>query len=506
MITRADIRQLETLLSQLADEGSSQSLVGELEQILLDNPELQDHYWQWMDTHVLLGIECQTLLGASVSADSSQLLVPSNGFAEPVSDRRSSRRRWGIGAATAAGLIGLLAAAPLWRGAGPDGASAHAVVAEKPPAAAEPSEMWRIPQVTHVKWTGPYFANSIENDLVAAEVRPGRVALQLSTGATVNAYLLELKPGETADVVITADARSENNFSITELDARGMPIRRSVSFNNYIRDGSGYLRTTRQYGLLGTWSASNDSAMPKYYLLTGIHQVVDPDSLSDMDDLRWRISDMKVVIDEPDVVLLGCDDGGIESYVRPHSVPADGDYDDISVMLHIESRSRDERRPLGGLRVVGAALESVGTPRTEPSEMHRFRLAPGELVVLGVTTAAALENCVFLANEETGEILWSATRGTGLSANLGGVLLENRGDVELQLALFGEHRTSILPAGNGSTWESSAIKVCNEQQGCVVIGMEDSYGSGIDEDFDDIRVTIFDASGGRDAPIGEMTN
>src|SRR5690606_31949567 len=60
--------ELERLLSELADEGATQQRVERIENLLLDNPELQDHYWSWMDVHVVLGTDRAAILGESTTA------------------------------------------------------------------------------------------------------------------------------------------------------------------------------------------------------------------------------------------------------------------------------------------------------------------------------------------------------------------------------------------------------------------------------------------------------
>lgn len=520
MTTRQEIRELELLLAQFVDEGSPPESVKRLHELLLDKPELQACYWKWIDVHVLLGAEGPALLESSGAwgaltatvASRPESTTEESAAALLVASGQSRRAIWNraLAWASIAGAIVIAASFLLGRASSPDPTVAQSTEERAADAggsavprgdedAAEIEGPWRIPQITRVKWTGPYFADSIEHDLVSAEVRPGRVSLQLSSGAAVSGYLLKLGPGEGVDMVVTAEARSENNVSVTELDSTGAPLQRSVTFNNF--KDSGGIDGARGTGLLGTWCASNDTRSPKYYLITGGHQVVDPDALSDLDDVRWRMSSMEIVLEEPDVVILGWDDGGIESFGLGQAIEADQDFDDVSAILRIASRHDRVGSDGRDLRVVGAAAAVPGRPRTEQSRAYDFTIHPGEVVGIVATSSAGVANNLYLANATTDDLLWSTGSESAQLGNFGGVLVENLSETAIELSLFGEHLNDrqIDPP---PTWICSMVKELYKQRGCTIVGFEDL---GEDNDFNDVRVTMVHFSRGRDKLIDTET-
>jgi hypothetical protein len=268
------VAELERLLSELADEGATQQRVERIEGLLLDNPELQDHYWSWMDNHIILGTDRAAILGESraihpLIAVGRQATIQSID-ARSISLARKTVSRW---------LAPLLAisACLLWIALPGNFSWSHiagsmqSIVGDT-----NQSDTWYIPRITRVSWEGPYFAEHEQVLHSGSTAHVGLVSLGFVNGSPANGYVLRLEPGTSAELMMAADAYAENNLSVTELNATGTPVRRSVSFNNFGTSGNSNFANlemrARRYGLIGTWSEFNDTEKPKYYLINGIHK------------------------------------------------------------------------------------------------------------------------------------------------------------------------------------------------------------------------------------------
>lgn len=495
------VAELERLLSELADEGATQQRVERIENLLLDNPELQDHYWSWMDVHVVLGTDRAAILGESTTAGPLSCLEsverPLNTPASVAASPAKYSYWWLAPAlAVAACLAWLLL---------PGGVTWQRLVGELHPAMAEAGEpdAWRIPKITRVSWEGPYFAEPDQSHDSQVGAHVGLVSLGYVDNVPANGYVLRLEPGMSAELMMAADAYSENNLSVTELNATGTPIRRSVSFNNF---GSGatppfgtFDVRNRRYGLIGTWSEFNDTGKPKYYLINGIHKSTDPNSATLHAEQEFQLSKMVVTLDEPDLILLGWDDSGIDPTEVSAGVEPDGDYDDISVLIRLSGKGVDVPPTSGDRRVVDVSFSAAEPPRTDGEDRYRFTLRPGEIAVLKVASECRKTNSMYFVCEDSGDILWSAQNTKPGTMNLGAVGVQNTSDRNMNLAIFGENERLLE---NGEVeWQGSTMATIHHQPGCSIVGFEDNGPTG---DFDDIRLTLLLMSPNRSTSFGDQ--
>lgn len=492
--------ELERLLSELADEGATKERVQKIEDLLINNPELQDHYWKWMDLHVILGVERAGILGDR-GATRSLGGKPENG-----SPRELRKTTWSSGhqlwmlvstvAVAACVTWALMTAAQYFRNRDADGPNRGMR------AAAGGEEIWRIPRITRVSWEGPFFADPGQEERSTTGERAGLVSLGLVGGLSANGYILRLEPGTSANLMMAADAYAENNLSVTELDANGTPIRRSVSFNNFgtssIPQFGNAEVMTRRYGQIGTWSEFNDTDRPKYYLLNGIHKSANPDVPAPDSPQEFQLSEMVVMVEEPDIILVGWDDGGVEPTEANSGVLPDGDYDDITVVIRINRPGVEPTRSTPHRRLLARPQATTLTPQSDGSVRYRFALLPGEVAVMKVATEARCSNALYLVDESANEVLWGASNTDSRSTNLGAVTVENRGTEQIHLAIFSEHSAST--GGDKDDWQCSELAKIHDQPGCVILGFEDT---GEDNDFDDMRVTLLSMSAKQRAPIEE---
>ena len=499
-MNQKDVAQLERLLSELADEGASRELVEKIEALLIDQPELQDHYWSWMDVHVALGVERTAILGESETISQLSYLPEAGTGAEsfatqPIEPRQQAlSRKWFTPAILVAACLGL----SFW--ALPGSFWEHSPTTLSPDSASVAIEgTWRIPKITRVSWEGPFFAGPEHADNSASPKRAGLVSLGIVDGLSANGYVLQLEPGASAELLMAADAYAENNLTVTELKPDGTPVLRNVSFNNF---GAGVLPTndarskgTRRYGLIGTWTVFNDSDRPKHYLINGIHKVDDPDSPNFNSDSEFLLSDMVVLLEESDLVLIGWDDGGVDPNNEINGVDSDGDYDDITVVIRITEGSDSNPNRSHPHRIISWPSNESETPQSDCSTKHEFSLLPGDFVAIKVASHATFTNSFYLMNVETDEVLWSARNTRPGTMNLGAVAVLNTGERMMNLAVFCEH--SSTPPNVEVEWKCSEMSIVHEQPSCTILGFEDLYEGDDADDFDDIKVTMLSVSSDR---------
>jgi hypothetical protein len=494
--------ELERLLSELADEGATQQRVEKIERLLLNNPKLQDHYWSWMDNHIILGTDRAAILGESKAANhlisvGSQQSPAAAIAVQPFASEQNSLRRW---------LTPLLAisACLLWMMLPGNFSLSHIAGLLRPHVIdTDHTDSWHIPRITRVSWEGPYFAEHEQRLDSGSKAHVGLVSLGFVNGSPANGYVLRLEPGTSAELMMAADAYAENNLSVTELNASGKPVRRSVSFNNF---GSGGISASanheiraRRYGLIGTWSEFNDSNKPKYYLINGIHKSINPDLSPPHPEQEFQLSRMALVLDEPDLKLLGWDDSGIEPNEVNAGVEPDGDYDDISVAIRISGKGIEPKFSDKDCRLVATPGLETTTPRTDGANCYRFTLGPGEIAVLKVASEARKTNSLFVVREGSNEVLWNVASNRPGTVNLGAVAIQNTSYANQNYVIFGENSADPLAPPTG--WQNSSVATVHTQPGCSILGFEDDEEEGQDSDFDDIRITFLSISPNQGTPF-----
>lgn len=489
------IDELERQLSALADNGATKELVADIEQILLDNPELQDVYWSWMDVHTVLGVERSAVLGEHREPRDSGLNDQTS--ARPgrlARNARSRRRTLIVGSSLALAtclMLGLFAFQSPLSLTVDDGV-------DKLRMACQPGaeSAWSIPDITYVSWDGPVFADRSTVHPSASRPRVGSVGLALASGRSADGYVLCLDPGETAEMMLAIDAIAENNCSVIEIDSQGTPLRRVVSFNNFQPDID---PKTRRCGLAGTWVEKNNTDKSQYYLINGIHKRYHPSSRTADRLQSFHLSDMRVILDEPDLVVIGWDDGGLDVSEFHGAIRSDHSFDDLTVVIRLSGPGIQASPPTASHRIRGWTsprmhAQAIKGPHTEGFERYRFSVQPGEMVVLNVGSEAKVLNSLYLIDEGSEAVLWSVDNAGLQSNHLGAVVVENSGIEKITLAVFGE---CLPPSDNGEVEMRSEDWTCSEllkvygQPNCAILGFRDRVRKG---EFVDLRVTLMTVS------------
>jgi hypothetical protein len=481
-------RQLERLVSTICDDGATAQDLQELESLLVNDPELQDRYWQLMSTHIALGVavSCDTnksLPGPIAGPGQSQSLAP------PSWRSRLSNDPYLRFFSYAAALLLLGLGVGIWSLFG------HELLVAITRGTNPQATNWvvdRIPTVTRVSWNGPTFSNDDDQWQLIDGDEAGRVSLQVKQAPSANGYLLCLPPDTNVELIATFDATGENCLSVVELVANDIQPVEKATFNNCgvgPKPWDANPTAQKRYGVLGRWFERNTTSSPRYFLLTGSHKLANPKP-----DQDWQLSEMAVLLERDGIIQIGWDDSGPAPGGKDEAYLQDDDFDDLAATLFLA--------PAGPAPSSKQAVEFVGenrdvVPRVVPQSNDAFRinLAPGEVAVFKAASWAAAPNALFLTHAATGSVYWSTSNTNAMnevtrSRDLGAAALRNNSATSQEFLLFAAHHASKGVEAD-QQWQSSERKVFFEQPGYVILGFEDQ---GQDNDFDDVRVSVLRVS------------
>lgn len=466
------LREIDRLVSEMHDDELSGDDLHRLEELLRDDPAAQRHYWQLVNGHIAL----------SVAVSSNSLPVDSprteSAVAAPAVDSTVTASRWWL-AAAAVLLLSLLGTS-LWKGQGdaPQLASAGST----------PDSAWsefdEMPTITQVSWEGPSFAADSNGWQPAAVTSAGPITLRVKEGEVADGYLFCLLPGDSVNLMATFDATGENSLSVVEILDDERATLKKVSFHN---SGAGpkplhanpHVRN-RRYGILGHWSETNTSDVPRYFLLTGVHKLAQPKP-----NESWRLSKIAVMVESDQAVHLGWDDSG-PAPLAGDNYHEDFDYDDLAASLLFDRRTNTANHRTDQLQVL--KNDQLSAP-TAPSALEGgfvFELPPHSAAVLKAVSEARARNAIVAVDTDTQELLWSSSQQVAQSPNLGAACLLNPTPNIKRIRLLGIHQPPDAK-GPGVPWRASAQDMLYEQPGFFILGFDDSLG---DKDFDDVRVSV----------------
>lgn len=482
----SNLAELERLVSELYDDGLSDADMARLEQLLLDNPELQDRYCSLVDTHVALCVA-----GAStVESDEPRTTLPAG---VPAAHDRVARRpslpgrldrfqvkSWHAAAVAAALLVAVFSWNQWTNPQRPSGLD-HA----PPPH----TNFWQsgvnsLPTITHVTWEGPSFTPDSDYWQPVSAVSGGAISLQQTQGEAADGYLFSLQPGMSVELVASCDATGQNSLSITEITYNTKPSTKKLTFHNKgDNDRPKPLHANphaknRRYGVLGRWSEVNTTDRPRYFLLTGVHKLVDP-----YPDDQWRVSEMGVLMETNSVIHVGWDDSGPAPPEPGKAYEQDQDYDDLAAYLFFAPL--DEDVPIGtdNFEVLSRHQVSDLTIPTEGANGLDFELPSNGIAVVKAITDCKDPNALALVDTATGEILWAAASDEPGRSYLGTTAIRNTSKQTKRLRLVGMN----IPRTDPTKWIPSTIQISYSQPNFFILGFEDAIK---DDDFNDIRATL----------------
>jgi len=538
--SHADAQEFETLCLAAAQGSLSDEQLARLEQLLLDNPELQELYCRNMSLNTLLraefGLGGQTfapLMPAGQAAVDDDAVAQAGcvtlaqrideDFRQRTSNRSS--RVWstwsiGLSAALAFVLVSAILFSWLreaeWRSA----ASRQRELARAARQRAQqeyylvengvranlgaplelttmelrsPRAIGLLHRVTNTSWDGAQDLEPVDEGEAPGRMDQGAAQLAPFNGRLAGGYVIALPPGASLDLMVDADSFGENALAVMELDPAGLPTGGLVSFSN---QGSGETRSTgdyeapvpasRVYGRLGNWSENNDTQVTKYFLLAGVHK-----QAPELEDHSWYVTDYLVFVDEPDLIYIGWDDSGW----RPRGASdalRDNDYNDVTAAIRIRPNARLQPRSGSPVRVI-PELDDDGKEiaSDDQGDGYAFEVAPRTALVLGISSEASSPNSVAVVQRDSGRIWWQRDNLVDQNQHLGVFVIENHGDEPLQFLLVGKHQNSNK-GDPPTSWGSSKHRVVLEAARCQTIGFEDSGNAVHEEDGDwnDIQVSL----------------
>jgi len=518
-MSQAEQFEIDELLSQIADEGASREAVERLGALLLDRPDLQEHYSQAIRLHMLLTHEmslssptlkpvipsqdCQFARELNEDCSANEALMASLGGDALLSNELGGHRHWtsSFMVGTAAIVTFLAVGFGIWlsgNGFGDLTASRH-VAAVLPEGSdhnttfidgsglmvRDVRTMKVLSRLTRTSLlTSMLLPHCHSSDTDEITLCSGVAWMERSPGNKERGYLLALPPGTMMDLYVDTDAEDENALAVVEIDPFGRMTGGTISFSN-VKEGSEDT-TKRRAGCIGNYSVFNDTSFTKYFLFAGSHVL--PRQAADE---SWYQSDYRVQYESEDLLVIGWDDSGYSGVAQPTygDFTPDLDYNDIRAILHF-SRPGELRKESTDIEYHPQPLRN-GTILDESKKGYIFDVKPGEQVLILVSASARLPNSMHLIELPSRQILWKLT-GVDDDGSLSqdverGILsIRNNSDTVRQYQLYGSYQPGAMDGDN--TWQAMPERVVAESDGSLTVGYEDSIGISKNVDWNDIRV------------------
>ncbi|TWT99482.1 hypothetical protein Pla108_04210 [Botrimarina colliarenosi] len=472
----ADFKELERLVSDLYDEGLSPSEMARLEALLINNPSARTQYRSLVDTHLALSVASSSLEAEPQKKQANDAIAtPMARAVAPSTSPPRAPSAWGWPLATAAALL-LASSLVLIQSLGQISGDALSVHSQS-----RFADLATLPTVTHVSWEGPAFQSLADQSLPPMTVSPGAIRLRLKEGKTADGYVFCLRPGMSVDLVASFDATGENSLSIVELTGGQQSVTKKLTFHN-AGEGPRPLHANpsaknRRYGVLGHWTEINSGALPRFFLLTGVHKLAQPTPGEE-----WRLSELEVLLENDDAAHIGWDDSGPVPHAG-ESYQQDGDYDDLAASLFFSPLEGNRWTDASGLRVVSGDEDSRLEVPANLDEGFAFDLPPGAMAMVKGVSEARYPSGMVIVDADTNEVLWSRSKSRESNACLGAACISNHSLTSRALRVVGVHK----PLASDASWRQSAMKTLYEQPRFTILGFDDSLG---DEDYNDVRINL----------------
>lgn len=494
-MTRSEQREIERLIGEIAEEGTSAERISKLGAFLSDRPDLQGYYARVMAVHTLLAyeldltlhqltplVEPESSICQAVECLDDDLTV---GMATPWFSRwRASHVQRALMALAATVVVAALLWRPLTR---------FMPVANgrpKPSSAGFLTDGDRNLVVRDVHYL-MHFSRATNSPLLSSILLPvanarqfplvtfcsGSVWMEQVSGVRDRGHIIPVPPGSTIEVQVDADARCQNALAVVEIDMYGRINGSTVNFNN-IGDEK---ESDASVAQIGSWSQQNNTTETKYFLFTGTHTLLERQSQTAAAPKNevWRLSDYRVLLDMDHLVCIGWDDSGYtrtssRARRRPAS-KADYDYDDISAFVRIlPSEGRLQRS--GKLRYVPRS--DVGNLVVErDGREYEFGVLPGDSVIVRITTDAGFSNVVEVVEQETNQVVWRMQNEVAQKheSNFSKTMLygiDNGTDQARRYYLRTLHLKGENTTGEVDPWRPTAYQVVEDETG-ILVGYED---------------------------------
>jgi hypothetical protein len=466
--------EIERLLSEVADEGTTPEHMEQLQALLLNRPDLQAHYARVMGLHTLLKFELDLTAHGFSSLVSARSPIKSSfrTFITRPWLRRASRIS--LFTALAASVLVILAARQ-WLENDTEATGVVAIESQEL-AASKAATMAVLSDLTDTALSDVTLpARSLVD--TGLSLCSGAVWMERGSGQRERGYMVELPPGAIINVAVDADASANNAVAVAELDARGRPTGSVMSFKN--DKNIPVEQALIGGGPIAVWSQFNDTLLPKYYLFTGTHK------LEKATDDRWFLSDYVVFLNSDKLIYLGWDDSGYTAPTNPTGYFADKDFDDISAIIQIR-RADDALPPREEINYIPAQLAEPSNLDGPPDSQCVFNVPPGQQALLRISNNAGWHNEVAIVDRQSLEVIWRKEIIPDGVHYQGSYLIQNNTNEVREYFVTGRHKEwhnleEVRP------WITSTCKVFRDKSPSLVLGFEDV---GANEVFDEVHVHI----------------
>ncbi len=276
-------------------------------------------------------------------------------------------------------------------------------------------------------------------------------------------YVVALPGHSTLDVSIASNAGMLNRLAIVELDERGWVLERETSFDNFA-PGAITPSDFRTSGTFAVYRIENDSSQPRFFLFAASHRI---DAASN--DEIWHQSDFEIRFDNDSMLVIGWDDKGFGDRVEANAaglVP-DNDYDDLVVSLKFANP---------GLSVAHRSGVDIASnpPQTEPlatttaiGQGTTLRVKPQEELLLNLSSSTRLATKVEVVDASNRTIVWGQTRDAKILGDRrqrtidGALLIRNSSDKVIEYQIHAWHADGA--SADSAKWSTSPVNVVDGQ-------------------------------------------
>ncbi len=530
-MSRLEQIEIERLVGEIAEEGTSAERIARLSTLLKDNDALQLHYAKVMALHTMLAYELNLSLQAfsplvEVGARENDV-ANCHSLSEEIArdlglpNGRGPRRRGPSLLAVGLALTSIAAAVAFAMFAWPD-ADAPRELALSPEG--RESRAWSQTDVQRVigslsegkreliltdESNLKEFSRVTKTTPLASMVLPicsakefpaslsfcsGTVWMERSTGQKSRGYMVPVRSGSSIELYVEAASSSQNALSVVEIDKYGRISGSAIHFSNLGSEGRSSRNSYKNIGgPLGNWSQRNDTSQTKYYLFTGTHSLRTRGSaaLSAPSELQY-VSDYRVLLDLPDLIYIGWDDSGYATDTdgERRDNLADYDFDDIAALVRIV-----DSQP----QYVSPTLEYE--PQPEPTDetivcnewCFPFVVEPGQRAVLLACADAYLSNSLDVIEASTGRPLWRLESlqpppGVRYTAETEAYHIHNGSKEPAVYYLRGMHQ-EYDSMSQSTPWVPSRYRELERTDENVIVGFEDS-NEPVTTDWNDVQVQI----------------
>ncbi len=276
-------------------------------------------------------------------------------------------------------------------------------------------------------------------------------------------YVVALPSHSTLDVSIASNAGMLNRLAIVELDERGWVLERETSFDNFA-PGKITPSDFRTSGTFAVYTITNNSSQPRFFLFAASHRI---DAAST--DEVWHQSDFEIRFDNDSMLVIGWDDKVFGDRVEANAaglVP-DNDYDDLVVSLRFTTPGLSVSLPVG-IHIASNPPQPLTLATTTVIDQGAtVRVKPREELLLNLSSSTRLATKVEVVDVSDRTLVWAQTRNAEIIGDRrqrtidGALLIRNSGDRLVEYEIHAWHADGT--SANSAKWSRSPVTIVDGQ-------------------------------------------